>query len=69
MTGIPVGGDVIVAVDGTPTPSQDALAQYLFRETRPGETVTLTVVRGGERLRIAVELGQRSLPRERTPSI
>ena len=47
-TGLPIGGDVIVAVDGTAISDADALRNYLFEETRPDESVTLSLLRGGE---------------------
>lgn len=58
-TGLPVGGDVIVAMDGTPIESQGDLLAFLFEETRPGETVEVTVIRDGERQTVEVTLGER----------
>jgi|AntRauMinimDraft_4_1070384.scaffolds.fasta_scaffold00018_91 S1-C subfamily serine protease len=55
---IPVGGDVVVAVDGRTVNTTRDLGAYLFTETRPGETVTLTVVRDGERQQVEVTLGE-----------
>ena len=55
---VPVGGDVIVAVDGRAVNTTKDLGAYLFTETRPGETVTLTVVRDGERQAVEVTLGE-----------
>ncbi|WP_458186536.1 S1C family serine protease [Haladaptatus sp. NG-WS-4] len=45
---IPVGGDVILAVDGVPINDLEDLYTYLYLETRPNETVTFTVLRNGE---------------------
>lgn len=56
---IPVGGDVIVAIEGQPVNSGEDLASYLLTETRPGETVTLTIIRDGERQQVEVTLGER----------
>jgi S1-C subfamily serine protease len=61
-TEVPVGGDVIVAIDGRPIGSGEDLSSYLVTETRPGETVTITVVRGGERADVDVTLGTRPQP-------
>jgi len=49
-------GDVIVGVDGRTVESTGALMELLARY-RPGQRVTLDVVRYGERLRVPVELG------------
>ncbi|NHN57897.1 MULTISPECIES: S1C family serine protease [Halorussus] len=59
-TRIPVGGDVIVAVGNRSIESREDLLSYLFTETRPGETVEVTVVRDGERQTVEVTLTQRS---------
>ncbi|RBI63296.1 hypothetical protein DMJ13_01780 [halophilic archaeon] len=58
---VPVGGDVIVRVDGQPVQSAEDLSSVLA-ESRPGETVTMTVVRNGERQQVRVTLGRRSPP-------
>ncbi|MFC6823734.1 S1C family serine protease [Halopelagius fulvigenes] len=60
---VPVGGDVIVAVDGRQIQSPEDLSSYLVTETQPGETVTLTVVRDGERRQVNVTLAERPEPR------
>lgn len=58
--GAPVetGGDVIVAVDGEPLESESDLAE-LVAQRRPGETVTLEVLRDGDHAEIEVELEER----------
>lgn len=56
---IPVGGDVIVSIDGQSVNSGEDIASYLVTETRPGEEVTLTVIRDGEREQVTVVLGER----------
>ncbi len=55
---IETGGDVIVAVDGEPLKRESDLAELISRR-RPGQTVTLEVVRGSERLEISVKLDPR----------
>lgn len=47
-TGVPVGGDVIVGVDGTDVDDTDTLRNYLFDETRPDDRITLSVLRDGD---------------------
>ena len=59
MQRIAIGGDVIVAVDGTKVASPMDLNIVLNRK-RPGDTVTLTVYRGGKKLDVPVKLGERT---------
>jgi S1-C subfamily serine protease len=54
------GGDIVVALDGQPVRREDDLSRLLVAH-RPGDTVGLTVVRGGERKRLTVRLGERPL--------
>ena len=56
---VPVGGDVIVAIDGRPIQSPQDLSSYLLLETEPGRTVTVTVVRDGDRVDVPVIVGER----------
>ncbi|MFO7300046.1 MAG: PDZ domain-containing protein, partial [Actinomycetes bacterium] len=52
-------GDVIISVEGVPVFSQiDLVAQV--RAHRPGETVTLHILRNGQEIEIAVTLGMRT---------
>jgi S1-C subfamily serine protease len=55
---IPTGGDVIVSLDGE-TISTSAELQSAIDAKRPGDTVTITVLRNGERRSISVTLGTR----------
>lgn len=55
---IETGGDVIVSVDGTRLQSESDLAELISRQ-RPGQTVTIEIVRGGEHREIQVELETR----------
>ncbi|HZJ28910.1 MAG TPA: trypsin-like peptidase domain-containing protein, partial [Solirubrobacterales bacterium] len=52
------GGDVIVAVDGDPVIRPDDLAR-LIADNRPGDQVSLEVIRDGERRTIELTLGER----------
>jgi S1-C subfamily serine protease len=61
---VPAGGDVVVALDDTPTPSQAALASHLAVETSPGDRLDVTVLRGGREEEVSFELGARPLPSE-----
>ncbi|HUZ16990.1 MAG TPA: trypsin-like peptidase domain-containing protein [Spirochaetia bacterium] len=56
---IPVGGDVIVAVDGQPITSFQDLSAYLESESQVGQRVMLTIYRGSNRSDVSVTLGSR----------
>jgi len=53
----PVGGDVITAVNGQPVQAFEDLGAYLFLNTKPGDVVTLTVLRDGKEKSVKVTLG------------
>jgi putative serine protease PepD len=55
---IPTGGDVIVAVDGTAISSSAGL-QSAVDAKRPGDTISLTIVRDGKTRTLRVALGTR----------
>ncbi|ESP88697.1 S1C family serine protease [Candidatus Halobonum tyrrellensis] len=59
---VPTGGDVIVAIAGTEVETQADLSNVLALDTAPGETVSLTVRRGGRRRTVSLELGERPAP-------
>jgi putative serine protease PepD len=59
MQRIAIGGDVIVAVDGAKVANTMDLNIILNRK-RPGDTVKLTVYRGGKKMEIPVKLGERN---------
>jgi S1-C subfamily serine protease len=52
------GGDVIVGVEGRTVSDADDLGQALL-DFRPGQTVTLQIVRGGERQEVDVRVEER----------
>ncbi|UVE49127.1 trypsin-like peptidase domain-containing protein [Haloferax larsenii] len=56
---IPVGGDVIVAIEGNPVRTHEELMRYLITETRPGEPVAVDVYRDGDPATLVVELDER----------
>jgi S1-C subfamily serine protease len=56
---IPVGGDIITAIDGEPIRSLSELNVYLESETEVGDVVEVTVVRDGEEQTIEATLGER----------
>ena len=59
MRRIYIGGDVVVAIDGQKISSQFDVNVVLNRK-RPGDTVTVTLYRGGKKMEISVKLGERS---------
>ncbi len=56
---VPVGGDVIVAYSGQVVKSSDDLITFLARSGSVGQTVTLSVLRGGKQIEVQVTLGVR----------
>lgn len=54
-----IGGDVIVAVDGTRITSMDEFLTYLETYTLPGQTINMTIVRNNQTITRQVELGTR----------
>ena len=59
MRRIAIGGDVIVAVDGQKVSSPLDLSLILNRK-RPGDTVTVSLYRGGKKMDVPVKLGERT---------
>jgi 2-alkenal reductase len=55
-----IGGDVVIAINGTTITEMDDLISYLVVNTRPGDVVTFDVLHdGGEQAQIDVTLGAR----------
>lgn len=55
-----LGGDVITAINDQPVEDMDDLITYLIEQTRPGDQVTLDVIRpDGQQERVEVELEAR----------
>jgi 2-alkenal reductase len=57
--GVVAGGDVVLAVAGTPVANADDLVRIVTNELRPGQTAVFTVLRDGRRRSLAVHLGNR----------
>ncbi|MBN1956531.1 MAG: trypsin-like peptidase domain-containing protein [Anaerolineae bacterium] len=53
---VPIGGDIVVAIDGELVASFQDLTVYLENETAVGDTVELTIVRDGEITTVTVTL-------------
>ena len=61
VSGLPMraGGDIVIAIDDVEVRSFDDMVNYLASHTSVGDTVTLTVVRQDEEIRVAVRLAER----------
>ena len=53
------GGDVVTAVNGQPIASQLDMAVALDKD-RPGDTVTLEIYRGGQKMDVPLTLGEQT---------
>jgi S1-C subfamily serine protease len=58
-SGVTLGGDLIVAINGTRIISGDDVSSYLERYTLPGQTIVVTLLRNGQFLNVALTLGTR----------
>ncbi len=58
-TQISIGGDIITAIDNLPVTSFEDLVSYLARETRPGQEITLDILRDGKSMQLTATLGAR----------
>jgi S1-C subfamily serine protease len=57
---VTLGGDLIVAIDGTPVTSTEDVSRIVSTQLMPGQTVPFTVLRGGtRRATVDVTLGER----------
>lgn len=56
---VPVGGDIILTIEGTQMSSFEDLASYLSLQTQPGDTITLTVLRDGTEQTVDLTLAAR----------
>jgi S1-C subfamily serine protease len=52
-----IGGDVLIAINGKAVTNQNDLNLMLNR-SRPGDMVTLTILRDGKKMNVAVTLGE-----------
>jgi len=56
---VTIGGDIIIAINGTRIRGMDDLSAFLEEYTSPDQTINVTIVRNGETMVIPVELGTR----------
>jgi len=58
-SGLPAGGDLIIAIDGQNIQRFDDLLRYLINNKSPNDSVVLTVLRDEEQVDVTVTLGKR----------
>jgi S1-C subfamily serine protease len=56
---LPLGGDLISAVDGQSVTRYDQLYAFLIKHKQPGDEVILTVARGDQQEELILQLGER----------
>jgi S1-C subfamily serine protease len=59
---ITIGGDIIIAINGTRITNIDDFSTYLEAYTLPGQTINVTIVRNNQTMTLPVELGTRPSP-------
>ncbi len=57
--GMPIGGDLIIGIDGQEVQQFDTLLKYLINYKAPGDTVILTVLRDGQEIDLEMTLDKR----------
>lgn len=63
---VPIGGDIILEIEGTQMNSFEDLASYLSLQTQPEDTITLTILRDGSEQTVDLTLAARP-EQSRTP--
>jgi S1-C subfamily serine protease len=61
-TSVTIGGDIIIAINGTRIRNTDDLSTYLEENTLPAQTISLTIVRNNATLTLPLTLGTRPPP-------
>ena len=56
---LPLGGDIITAINGEPVAGFKELTVYLETETQVGDTVEVTLIRDGQEMTVKVTLAER----------
>ena len=54
-----IGGDIIISIDGTRIVNYDSMSTYLERNTFPGQTIQVGIIRSGTFMVVQVVLGAR----------
>jgi len=56
---VKIGGDIIIAIDGTRITGIDSMSAYLEENTTPGNVVELTIIRDNQTISVDLEIGRR----------
>jgi 2-alkenal reductase len=56
---VEIGGDVIISIDGQSVNNFEDILVYLTMNTKPGQQVVLTIIRGGKTIEVTVTLQER----------
>jgi S1-C subfamily serine protease len=56
---VTIGGDIIIALDGTRIRNMDDLSTFLEEQTLPGQTIDVTIVRDGQTITLTLKLDAR----------
>jgi serine protease Do len=59
---VTIGGDIIIAFDGTRITGTDDLSTFLEENTLPGQTINVTIVRNNQTMTLSLKLGTRPPP-------
>jgi 2-alkenal reductase len=62
IQGLVTGGDVIVAIDGSPVGGADDVVRIVSSELKPKDVAVFTIVRDGQTKKLPVTLAERQLP-------
>ena len=56
---LPIGGDIIIAIDGSLILGMDDVVAYVVEHTRPGDTAEFTILRDGSETTLSITLDGR----------
>ncbi|MDE2787839.1 MAG: trypsin-like peptidase domain-containing protein [Chloroflexota bacterium] len=56
---LPIGGDIITAMNGVPMMGMDDVVAYTVEHSQPGDTVEFTILRDGAAMTVEVTMGAR----------
>jgi S1-C subfamily serine protease len=59
---VTIGGDIIIALDGTRITGIDDLSTFLEEHTLPGQTIDVTIIRNSQATTLPLKLGTRPAP-------
>jgi S1-C subfamily serine protease len=59
---VTIGGDIIIAINGTRITGIDDLSTFLEEHTLPGQTIDVTIIRNDQTVTLPLKLGTRPPP-------